>query len=393
MKIGIFTNNYLPNPYGVANSIESFRRQFEKLGHTVYIFAPRTKGYTDQNPNVFRYPSIDIKYKISFPLAIPYSRRISKILEKLDLDIIHSQHPTLLGKTAMKWARRKKIPLVLTWHTLHEHYVHFAPLVPKKLAIWWINRKAVKYANRCDAVVTPTESVKKIIQDLGVINENIIPIPTGVEEEFYQNTNRNLIRKKYNISDDEILLLLVSRLTAEKNIEFLFRAIIRVLKLANNSKFLVAGEGHLVPKLKSMVKDNDMKNRVIFVGVVDKKEIKNYYAAADIFVYASKSETQGMIISEAMYAGLPIVAVNATGSKDLVEDSVNGFLVPEDENKFAEAVSKLVGNAELRRKFGENSAGIAREKYTDKVCAQRMLEIYAAALKHKKKPHTFRSGL
>ncbi len=287
----------------------------------------------------------------------------------------------LLGGEAAKWARRKNIPLIFTWHTLHEHYVHFAPLIPRKFAAEWINRKAVKYANRCDTVITPTESVKKIIQDLGVTNKNIITIPTGVEEELYQNADRNLIRAKYNIADDEILLLLVSRLTEEKNVEFLFQAVIGVLKAEKNIKFLVAGEGHLVPKLKSMVKNNGLEDKVILAGVVPEREIKNYYAAGDIFVYASKSETQGMIVSEAMYMGLPIVAVDATGSKDLMENNVNGFLVSEDGKKFAEAVLKLAENKELRDKFSEKSKRIAGEKYTSSVCAQKMLTVYEDAIK------------
>ena len=125
MKIGIFTNNYLPNSFGVANSVETFRTDFEKMGHEVFIFAPKWPGYVDNNPNVFRYPSLDIKIKIRFPLAIPYSFEMSRILKKLDLDVIHSQHPNLLGSAAARWTRKlarrrggKKIPLIFTWLSL-----------------------------------------------------------------------------------------------------------------------------------------------------------------------------------------------------------------------------------------------------------------------------------
>jgi len=405
MKIGIFTNNYLPNPYGVTQSIESFRKQFEKLGpasnasparhadashagwrsnagrHQVFIFAPKWKGYKDNNSHVFRYPSIDIEIKFRFPLAIPYSRKIDKIIENLDLDIIHSQHPNLLGTAAMKWAKKKKIPLVFTWHTLYDQYTNFVPFLPKKISANWIIKRAVKYADQADQIIVPTPSMIGIIKKWGVINQDIIAIPTGVEEEIYQNPDGNLIRKKYGIKEDEVLLLLVSRLTAEKNIEFLFESIIKVLKNGKNTKFLVAGDGYLVPQLKLMVKENNLEERIIFKGIADKKEIKNYYAAGDIFVYASKSETQGMIITEAMYSGLPIVAVRATGICDLVEDSVNGFLVAEQEDEFAGAVNKLIADAELRKKFGSASAKIAREKYTSQICAQNLLDVYKKAIK------------
>jgi len=170
MRIAIFTNNYLPHPYGVPNSIESFRKVFEALGHQVFIFAPRWPGYADENPNVFRYPALNLSYKIKFTLAIPYSQKIDAIMEKLDLDIIHSQHPNLLGSAAMKWAKKKNIPLVFTWHTLYDQYAHFVPLVPKKLAAWWIIREARLYANKCDAVITPTPFVAEIIKDLSLIH-------------------------------------------------------------------------------------------------------------------------------------------------------------------------------------------------------------------------------
>lgn len=381
MNIGIFTNNYLPNPYGVTGSIESFRKQFEKMGHRVFIFAPKYKEYKDENLNVFRYPSIDIKFKFRFPLAIPYSRKMDKIISNLDLDIIHSQHPNLLGTAAKKWAKKKKIPLVFTWHTLYDRYTNFVPLVPDKLAAKWIIRKAVKYANACDQIIVPTESIKEIIQDWGVTNENVEAIPTGIEEESYKNPDRRLIRNKYGISEDETLLLLVSRLTEEKNIKFLFRTASEILKSKNKIKFIIAGEGYLVPELKKIVRQNGIEDKVIFAGIVDKKEIKNYYAAGDIFIYASKSETQGMIISEAMYSGLPIVAVRATGIQDLIEDKINGFLVSENKEEFAEAINELIGDTEMRRKFSEESKRIAREKYTSKVTASKMLEIYSKLLK------------
>lgn len=383
MRIAIFTNNYLPNPYGVASSIESFRRQFEKNGHQVYIFAPFSKDYTDKNSMVFRYPSIDLKYKINFPLPITLSRKNSKILKNLNLDIIYSQHPNLLGTVAMKWARRKNIPLVFTWHTLYDRYTNFVPFIPDKFAANWIIKKAVRYANKADQIVVPTKSIKKIIQNWGVENKNITAIPTGVEEKIYQNLDGDKIRKKYKIKDGEILLLLVSRLTEEKNVEFLFKAVIEILKSNSNVKFLVAGEGYLEPELKKIVSDNKLKNKIIFAGLVEKKEIKNYYAAADIFVYSSLSETQGMIISEAMYSGLPIVAVRATGAQDLIEENINGFLVGNNQNEFAEAVDKLIKDKDLRKKFAENSKRIAKEKYTDAVCADKMSEVYEVVINRK----------
>lgn len=385
MNIAIFTNNYLPNPFGVAGSIESFRKEFEKLGHVVYIFAPETKGYVDENQNTFRYPAIDLKFKdIRFPIAIPYSSRINKVLDDLKIDVIHSQHPNLLGTAARKWARKKNVPLVFTWHTLYDQYAHFVPsIIPRRLAIWWTIRNARNYANATDFVITPTNSVKEIIKKWGVTNENIVSIPTGIDEKQFEFADGKKIRNKYGIADDDILLVIITRFTSEKNMEFLFRSVVEVLKKNSKVKFLAGGDGNLTKNLKELVDRSSVAGQVIFSGFVSNEIKKDYFAAGDIFVYASKSETQGMVISEAMYFGLPIVAVRATGVEDLVMDGASGLLVSENKEEFAKALEKLVDDKELRKRFSENAKKIARENYTAPVCAKKMIEIYEKTIKKK----------
>jgi len=379
MKIAIFTNNYLPNPYGVSTSIETFRRDFEKLGHQVFIFAPKCPGYTNGNNNVFCYPSIDVEVKFRFPLAIPYSWKLHKIIKNLELDIIHAQHPNLLGTAAMTWARRKKIPLVFTWHTLYDQYTNFVPFIPEKFAADYMKKTAVRFANKADAVVVPTSSIVGILRKWGVKRE-IIPVATGVVEEDFKSPDRKKIRDKFQIADDEILLLLVSRLTGEKNIEFVFEAVKEILKNNNQVRFMIGGDGYLVPKLKEYAVHNNLIEKIIFTGEIARADIKDYFAAGDIFVWGSKSETQGMIMTEAMYSGLPIVAVDATGSKSLVLNKANGFLVKEDVKEFSEAVKKLVEDENLRQKFGEVSKKIAKENFTSEICARKMLAVYEKAI-------------
>lgn len=384
MNVAIFTNNYLPNPYGVSTSIETFRQEFEKLGHTVYIFAPHFPGYKDENPNVFRYPAIDLEIKIKFPLAIPYSRKISKILRGLDIDIIHAQHPNLLGTAAKKWAKKKNVPLVFTWHTLYDQYTDFVPFLPAKFSAGYMIKKAVKFANGSDAVVVPTDSIIPILKTWGVRNENIFPVATGVIEEDFLDSRRDIVRKKYGIRDDEMLLLLVTRLTAEKNVEFVFRSVLEILKERKNIRFMVCGDGYLLPDLQKYCEENGISDQVIFTGVVSRKELKNYYAAADVFIHGSKSETQGMILTEAMYMGLPIVAVCATGVISLVQNNKNGFLTcVTGEKEFAYMITKLILDKDLRKKTGEESARIARENFTSEVCAKKMIEVYEEAIKNK----------
>jgi 1,2-diacylglycerol 3-alpha-glucosyltransferase len=387
MNIAIFTNNYLPNPYGVSTSIETFRREFEKRGHTVYIFAPKFPGYIDENPRVFRYPALDINIKFRFPLAIPYSFKMNRILKNLDIDIIHAQHPNLLGSAARKWARKlarrrgeKNIPLVFTWHTLYDHYTDFVPFLPKKFTANYMIKRAVKFANSADAVVVPTDSIIPILKNWGVVKE-MSPIATGVVEEEFQNSDKKVVRKKYGIGDDEILLLLITRLTAEKNVEFVFQSVAEILKERKNVKFLVSGDGYLLPDLQKYCEKEGISQKVIFSGIIPRNEIKNYYAAGDIFVHGSKSETQGMILTEAMYMGLPIVAVCATGVTSLIQNNRNGFLAcVTGEKEFAYMITKLILDKDLREKTSQESARIVRENFTSSVCAEKMLEVYKKAI-------------
>lgn len=384
MNIAIFTNNYLPNPYGVSMSIESFRVEFEKMGHTVYIFAPEFKGYIDKNPNVFRYPSVDITLRgVRYPIAIPFSCKIDRILKKMDIDVVHAQHTSLLGWQAKRWAKKKNVPLIFTWHTLYDQYAHFAPLVPEKLAAWWAIGNAVRYANAASHIVVPTPSVKPIIKKWGVKNPNITAIASGIDEKKFSTSDGIQVRQKYGISVDDILILLVSRLTAEKNVYFIFESLMPLLKKNKKLKFLVAGGGIEKENLEKIVEKNGLAKQIFFAGIVSADIIKNYYAAADIFAYASKSETQGMILTEAMYMGLPTVAVKATGSKDLVGNFVTGILTKENEKEFKAAVSKLVDDPALRKKFSQNAKRIARESYTAGVCAEKMLEVYEKEVSHR----------
>ncbi len=377
MKIAIFTNNYLPNPYGVSGSIESFRQELERLGHTVYVFAPNFKGYVDENKRVFRYPAIDLKFKnIRFPIAIPNSYQIGRLLEKLEIDIIHAQHPNLLGWEARHWAKRKKVPLVFTWHTLYDQYAHFAPIIPRFWAAWWAISNAKKYANKADQVIVPTVSVQKIIRTWGVSNENLVVIPTGISEKQFENPRGLDIRQKYAVSEAEILLVVITRFTKEKNSQFLFEAVVKVLEKNKRVKFLAGGDGDLLEKLKDLAAKNNVSQQVIFAGFVPNEIKKDYYAAGDIFVFASKSETQGMIISEAMYGGLPVVAVDGPGVRDMVTNQVTGLLVRENQAEFVKAIERLVDDEVLRKKFAENARKIARQEYTSSICTEKLVKVY-----------------
>jgi len=302
--------------------------------------------------------------------------------------VIHSQHPNLLGSVAMKWARKlacrrgRKIPLIFTWHTLYDHYAHFAKFLPERLVAKYVIRNAVNYANKSDVIIAPTDSIIPILRKWGVKKE-IIPIATGVVEEEFLDADRELVRQKFGVEKDETLLFLASRLTSEKNILFVINSVKNILKEKKNVKLLILGDGYLKKDVEKIAKEEGFLERIFFVGEVLHSELKNYYACSDIFIYGSKSETQGIFVMEAMYMGLPIVALSATGINSLVLNNGNGFLITENEKEFEEAVLKLIDDKDLRKKFGETSARIARQNFTASVCAKKLLKVYQKAIENK----------
>lgn len=385
MNIAIFTNNYLPNPYGVSGSIESFRKELERRGHKVYVFAPEAKGYTDENLSVFRYPAVDLTFnKIRFPLPIPFSFKMDRILKDLEIDIIHAQHPNLLGWQAKRWAKKKKVPLVFTWHTLYDKYVHFFRFAPRPLAIWWTLKNAVGYANEADQVIVPTPSVKEIIVRWGVRNGHIAAVATGVDEDEFSDPNPERIRAACGISAEKKVLLIHSRLTEEKNVMLTVAAAAKVLFRNPDAVLVISGRGSLLEDIRSYIAKKGLEGQTFFVDGGGRQALKDIYAAADIFLYASKSETQGMVITEAMYMGLPVVAVAATGIRNLVANQISGLLTKDCADSLAAGAEKLLRDCKIRAAFSENAKKIARQHYTAFVCTEKLLQVYAQTSERKK---------
>jgi 1,2-diacylglycerol 3-alpha-glucosyltransferase len=384
VNIAIFTNNYLPNPYGVTVSIESFRKELEARGHNVYIFAPRVKEYVDANPHVYRYSSLDIAYKFRFPLPIPFSARAGRFLRELDIDIIHAQHPNLLGQAAARWAKKKNVPLVFTWHTLYDKYTHFSPpFIPESFVTRAVIQNAVKYADKSDQIIVPTPSVKKIIRDWGVTNAYIKDVPTGIDESLYNNSHPQAIRDIYNIQEGKRIIFTTARLTDEKNVDFLIRAIVPILKKRPQVRFFIGGDGYLRPKFEALARQLGVESQVHFLGIIPNEELPSYYAACDVFVYASLSETQGLVVTEALYSGAPIVALKGPGIQDIVMNKITGFLVEGDEQEFTNAVENILDNPQKRKDLSQKAKEVSRSTLSQKICTDRLLKVYEEAIRRK----------
>lgn len=407
MRIGIFTNNYFPAVSGVAISVENFRIELTRIGHQVFIFAPNyketklVKRSAVKTENVFRFPSLGLGKNTSYySLALPFTLKIDRIVKQAGLDIIHSQHPYWIGQTAMWYARRLKLPLVFTYHTIYEEYSHYIPVVPQPLLKWYLKKSSLDYALKSDAVIAPSQSVKSILENriakyvsslrIGArYFSKDLPIevvPSGINVEKFKNGDGKIIRKQYGITDNDTVLLCVCRLAPEKNLDFLIRSLAPILNSSDGGNIylmLVGGGGSYLEYLKALVNEFELGNKIKFTGSVSNDKIANYYKAGDVFVHSSVTETQGLILTEALASGLPVVAVDALGSRDVIINNENGFLTENNPVEFRGKVKYLIDNLELRKKFSRATLDSAKD-YSVENCTQKLLVVYEKAVEKKK---------
>jgi len=383
MKIGFFTNSYLPINYGVEISIETFRKRLENLGHEVFIFAPYYPGYTDKNPHVFRFKAIKVLRKkevyFSFPF-LPKNHRLKEIAN-LKLDIIHAHSPFGMGLFAKYLSWRQKIPLVYTHHVQYAEYakLHFKkrlipPIFPKAWSAW--------FSNLSDLVIAPSLKIERLLKKSGV-NKEIVVLPTGIDTRKFQKMikNKEILKKKLNISPQTKILLFVGRLELEKNPIFLIKAFYEILKKRKDVILLMIGSGSLVKKIKKEIKKLEIGNSVKFIGRIPHQEIPFYYQGSDIFIFSSFTETQGIIILEAEACGLPVVILKDDAFLGIVKNGENGFLVKENSPKiFAKYVLRILGNPQLYQKLSLASQETAKS-FSEEKQAKRLLEIYKSLVK------------
>lgn len=388
MNIGIFTNIYLPGVSGVITAIENYRKELERQGHQVFIFAAKYPGYQDRESNIFRFKSIDLRYKISYPLPVISSPRLSRTIKKLKLDIIHSQHFFICGQIAWYYAKKFNIPLIFTHHTRYDLSIDYVPILPKELSKSLAQILCAFYSDSCDAVIAPTQDVKELLLKYKV-KTPIAVIPSGINLREFTDLNFQIasakssqntcaehcqaMREKYNIGEDKILLLSTSRLGPEKNLLFLLKSFKKINSKYPNTYFMLVGDGPSKKMLESQSAKLGLKERVIFTGEISRQKIPLYYAAADIFLFSSLSDVQPTVITEAMASGLPIVAVKANGAKDVIINKENGVLTSHNISDFSQAVIKLINRPDWRKKISGKAQKTANnysiEKSTKKLIA------------------------
>ncbi|GEL15416.1 glycosyltransferase family 4 protein [Pediococcus cellicola] len=320
MNIGIFTDTYYPQVSGVATSIKTLREQLEKQGHQVYIFTT-TDPKVDKNVyerNIFRFTSIPFVSFTDRRIAVSGLFKAYQVAKELNLDIVHTQTEFSLGWIGKFVAKNLKIPCVHTYHTMYEDYLHYVAN-GHLLRPYHVKQATRAFCYHLTGVVAPSERVIKKLNTYGV-KAPIRVIPTGVNVNHYAQHEEIDWRKKYGFSKEKKILLSLSRLAYEKNIQEVIKVFPKVLAKAPDSLLLIVGDGPARQSLEQQVRDLKISDYVKFAGEIDNDIVYRFYQMADLFVSASDSESQGLTYIEALAAGLKVVVKSSPYTDDLLDD-------------------------------------------------------------------------
>jgi glycosyltransferase involved in cell wall biosynthesis len=378
MNICMMTNTYLPHIGGVARSVHTFAEDLRRASHRVLIVAPTYPG--DELPakveqHVVRLPSIEQFNDSDFSVRLPLTWMLNPVLQEFQPDIVHSHHPYLIGDSALRYAASKNAPVIFTHHTLHEEYTHNMPFNSTALKKFVVEL-CTRYANLCDAVIAPSESIAQLIKKRGVTAPVEI-IPTGIDVRAFASGDGRRFREGHGIPARTFVVGHLGRLAREKNLGYLGRAVCRFLKTAKNARFLVVGSGPSEDKLQRLFKREGLLDRLVLSGKKTGQDLYDAYAAMDVFAFSSHTETQGMVLVEAMAAGLPVVALDASGVREVVRDGENGFLLnaKASEEEFAAHLRKIQRSPLRRRRFRTGARRTAA-RFSKERAVAKLLDLY-----------------
>ncbi|HEY6450653.1 MAG TPA: glycosyltransferase [Candidatus Cybelea sp.] len=332
LRLGFFTEVYRPVVNGVVTAVESLAEGLRGRGHHVYCFAPWMPGYTEPDGPVFRMPSLPLPMRTPYRLTLPLvsKRNLNGVIKRLSLVHVHS--PFVTGWMGLHYARRYGVPLVYTYHTQLEAYAHYVPFEPNatRFAASALTRA---FANHADTVVVPTPAMAERLRALRV-TVPIEVVPSGIDVgRFGAGRRDESLRVRLGVGRSERLLLYVGRLAREKNVELLVQALARAKNDA--LKLVIAGDGPHRHELERQARDAGVSAATCFLGIVPRDELPNLYASADLFLMPSTTETQGLVLAEALAAGAFVIAADAPQNREVLGNA--GRVVDPTMEAFAEA--------------------------------------------------------
>ena len=396
MRIGIFTETYTPYISGLVTSEVMLKNALEKMGHEVYIVTANLESFKyeyNEEERVLKVPGVPTGIYDSRLTSIYPIQAVNKI-RSWKLDVIHSQTEFAIGTFARIIAKQYHIPLVHTYHTLYEDYVHYIT----KGYFEKSSKKIVEYLTKfyCETTATelivPTTKIYRLFKEKYQFNKNIHIIPTGIEVErfFKENIEERQVqelRKQLKLSKKDFVILFVGRLAEEKNIEFLIDAEKELKNKHDNIKLLIVGDGPDKEKYEALAKEKGLENHIIFTGKAAWGEMPYYYHVSNVFATASLSETQGLTVIEAMASSLVPICIEDEAFNSMVTDELNGLFF-KDQESYQKQILRLYDNKEELSHFNKQ-ARIQAEHYGSRHYAEQVLEVYIRAMKEKEEENRF----
>ena len=380
MRVLMISDVYFPRINGVSTSIQTFRRGLHAAGHETLLIAPEYPvGDAGADGEIIRIPSRylprDPEDRLMKAGAI---RRLTSRLGKRNFDLVHIQTPFVAHYQGLRLARALRLPVIESYHTYFEEYLHhYVPLTPRFLMRFIARRFTVSQCNALDALVVPSPAMRRALEDYGVRCPMHI-IPTGMDMVRFAGGDGARFRAQLGIAPTAPTLVHVGRIAHEKNIDFLLRMFARVAGRRADAVLIVAGEGPALNHCKSYVASLGLAGRARFVGYLSReKELLDCYRAGDLFVFSSKTETQGLVLLEAMALGVPVVSTAHMGTADIVNPQRGAVVAPDDEEGFAAIVLGLLAAPERRAAMSEAGRRYAGE-WSAQAMTERLAGLYGA---------------
>ncbi len=379
MRIALFSECYYPVVNGVVVAVATLRQELLRLGHEVYLFAPAYPGQKDTEPYLFRFPSISLPTNPRYPLGIPcFPRSLRRRLQAFAPEVIHSHSLFGMGWAAARTSRRLKIPLILTYHTLLEAYSHYIPL-PQPLVRRLARGLSRRFAERADSVIAPGPAALQALRSYGV-KTPIEVIPTGADLSLAEEGTRPADLSRWGIPAGPPVIAFAGRIAKEKNLELLVDAFRLVLQEVPNAQVLFIGGGPWQKGIAQFAEERGLSESVHFTGMLPRQEVFHALSHAQIFAFPSLTDTQGIVVLEAMACGLPAVAVESGAVAEILRNKTEGLVVDPRPEPFAQALLTLLQDEPTRREMGQKARQRAQE-FSSANCARRVVALYRRAVK------------
>jgi len=377
VRVLMVSDGYFPRVNGVSTSIQTFRRDLDAQGCASWLLAPAYPQRADDDSRVLRQPARYLPFDPEDRLMKARSavRAALEIGERVD--VVHIQTPFVAHRVGVEVARALGVATVETYHTFFEEYFHhYLPLLPR-----WSLRGAARAISRrrcnaVDAVIAPSRQLADVLVSYGV-RAPIDVIPTGLDLGRFEGGNGAAFRERFGIPAERPTMLLVGRVAHEKNIGFILDVLGEVRRVVRQVLLVLAGEGPALPALRRRVEAEGLSKSVLFVGYLDRRsDLRDCYCAADVFVFASRTETQGLVLLEALALGVPVVSTAVLGTKEVLHGARGAIVVDEDRAAFARAVVDVLTRPDLRRSLAAEARAHVAARWSSAVMARRLLDLY-----------------